>query len=268
MMMYQQPRVTPGVKGILIACIGVYVLQMAPGVGRYIEAYGALMPSLVFKHGQVWRLVTYMFMHGGTMHLLFNMLALWMFSYEIETRWGTRRFLTFYFIAGIGSGIFSVIMWNTYIVGASGAIFAVLFAYGYFFPERQILLFFFFPVPARMAAVVFFVLMLLAGGRIAHLTHLGGIVVGYLYLKLYPSVASWWSERKSLVEEQQRRKRAEDYLAREKHFEEDVDPILKKISEEGMESLTRKEKAILKRAAQTDRERLKKRKILPFDFFR
>ncbi len=268
MMMYQQPRITPGVKGILIACVGVYLLQMAPGIGRYVEGYGVLVPSLVFREGQVWRLATYMFMHGGTLHLLFNMLALWMFSFEIESMWGTRRFLTFYFIAGIGSAIFSVIMWNSYIVGASGAIFAILFAYGYYFPDRQIRLFFFFPVPARMAAVVFFVLMLLAGGRIAHLTHLGGIVVGYLYLKLYPGVVAWWSHQKSIQDEQNRRKRAENYLAREKYFDEVVDPILKKISENGMESLNSKEKSILKKAAQTDRERLKKRKILPFDFFR
>jgi hypothetical protein len=215
-----------------------------------------------------------MFLHANFIHLVFNMLALWMFSGEIEEMWGTRRFVIFYLVSGIGSGLFSLAGWylpfigDTPIVGASGAIFAVMVAFGHYFPDRQILLFFILPVPARIAAIVFFVILLPLGGSIAHATHLGGIAVGYLYLKVYPTIDGWLRRRGEMFRERERRSRAREYLARERYFAEVIDPILKKISERGMESLTRKERELLKKASRKDSERIKRGKVVPFDLFR
>jgi membrane associated rhomboid family serine protease len=146
----------------------------------------------------VWQLVTYMFVHAGPSHLLFNMLALWMFGTELERMWGTKDFAKFYFVCGIGAGLFQVLLgilpfgfaaqfYLIPVVGASGAIYGVLAAYALYFPSRPILLFLLFPVPARYAVMIFGGLALMfamsGGGGIAHTAHLGGLIVGYLYLK-------------------------------------------------------------------------------------
>jgi membrane associated rhomboid family serine protease len=264
------PRVAPGVKWLLIACVGGYVLQMMPGIGPFVELWGALIPSRVFEHGEIWRLVTYMFLHGGMAHLLFNMLGLWMFSADLEGQWGTKRFLTFYFVCGIGAAFFSAFMWNQPIIGASGAIFGLFLAFGMLYPDRTVLLFFVVPVPARIAVFVLFLLTFLldVGQSVAHVTHLGGIVVGLAFLKLAPRVDAWLLHRGELREERERRTRAESYYARERYFAEVIDPILKKISAGGMGSLSGKEKSLLKKVARTDQDRLKRSKVIPFDLFK
>ena len=119
---FAAPALPKGVKSILIATGAVWMLQLVPWVGERITVFGALVPNLAIAHGQIWRLVTYLFLHAqNPFHILFNMLALWMFGVEIEELWGTKRFVIFYFIAGAGSGLFSVLQWNSFIIGASGA---------------------------------------------------------------------------------------------------------------------------------------------------
>jgi membrane associated rhomboid family serine protease len=156
-----------------------------------------LVPSAVIHEFRVWQLVTYMFMHGGLFHLLFNMLALWMFGAELERRWGTRYFLKFYFVTGIGAGaltvLFSLLPFGfaqqvqySVIVGASGAIYGLLLAYAIYFPDRPILLIVFW-VPARICVAILCAIALLSSvsesGGVANATHLGGLVIGYLMLK-------------------------------------------------------------------------------------
>jgi membrane associated rhomboid family serine protease len=263
------PTIGKSIKYLLIVTAAIFVVQMVPYVGPYFLEYGALISSRVFAHGELWRLVTYMFLHGNFWHLFFNLFALWMFGNELEQLWGTRRFLSFYFVGGIGSALFSVILWNTPIIGASGALYAVLVAYGIYFPDRQILLFFIIPIRARYAAIIFFFITLFAGGQgVANMTHLGGIVVGFLYLRAYPLYERFRAEREAVNRENRRRKWAEDALQREKQFEEVIDPILKKISEQGMNSLTRKEKKILKGASKETKEKIKRTKVIPFDLFK
>jgi membrane associated rhomboid family serine protease len=140
-----------------------------------------------------------MFLHAGIFHILFNMLALWMFGVELERMWGSRFFVQYYFICGVGAamttvllsfvpGSFGAQLYYSLTIGASGAIYGILLAYALYFPNRPILLYFIFPVPAKYFVAIMGAISLLSsmggpGGGIAHTTHLGGLVAGYLYLK-------------------------------------------------------------------------------------
>ena len=151
------------------------------------------MPTLVLHQFWVWQLATYMFLHGGIFHILFNMLALWMFGAELERIWGTRYFLKFYFVTGIGAGFLTVLfsllpfgfaqqVQHSIVIGASGAIYGLLLAYALYFPDRPIYMYFVFPIPAKifvaiMGAIAFFSSLSEAGG-VANATHLGGLLVG------------------------------------------------------------------------------------------
>jgi membrane associated rhomboid family serine protease len=254
MINYSTPRIPPGIRYLLIATVSVYVLQLVPVIGDWLTVWGGLKPSLVL-HGQVWRLGTYMFLHGmGGWHLLFNMLALWMFGVELEERWGVRRFVNFYLFSGIGSGIVSLVSvpWSDpLIIGASGAVLAVLTVYAWYFPGRQLLLFFLFPVPVRVAVLIFGAISVFGaletGGSIAHITHLGGIIIAILFLRYYNQVTAWNVHRQALRAEKIMRTRAADKIRRDRIFEAEIDPILKKISETGMDSLTGEERRKLER---------------------
>ncbi len=272
-MNYGATGMSAGIRNLLIATIGVYILQIFPFFDYWLTGLGALSRTMVFSNAQVWRLATYMFLHGGPFHLLFNMLALWMFGVEIEQMWGTRRFVTFYFISGIASGLFCAFIPGP-IVGASGAILALLTVYAFYFPRRQVLMFFIFPVPVWVAVLIIgFISVTLAqsgAGGIAHMVHLGGIVAGFIYFKSHDPIVNWFenwrSHRNEVKHEREMRDRAEQRVRKERYFEETIDPILKKISEQGMQSLSEREKKTLKEAASTHRDQMQKRKILPLDF--
>jgi membrane associated rhomboid family serine protease len=264
-----QFRISPWVRNLLIANVVVYVLQIIPGLNRYLYAYGMLVPYRVFQHGEAWRLVSYLFMHGDPLHLLFNMLALWMFGVDLEHLWGSRRFIVFYFIGGIGAALFSALMWTSPILGASGAVLAVLTAYAYYFPNRTVLMFFVFPVPVRIAVAIIGLMSLLfslsSAGGIAHITHLGGIVVALAYIRYQGPVTAWLEDNRQRRSEQRARTRAEETLRMERYFAETIDPLLKKISAEGMEGLTKQERKTLLEASRRYRERFSKEKIIPMD---
>jgi membrane associated rhomboid family serine protease len=186
---------SPAIKSLIIANVAMFFLTTL--VPSLVGGLG-LVPAYVIGRFWVWQLVTYMFLHGGLLHILFNMLALWMFGTELEHRWGTRFFVKYYFVSGVGAGILTVLfsllpfdfamsLQRSIIIGASGAIYALLLAYGLYFPDRPILLYFLFPIPARifvliMGAIAFYS-SLTPGGGVANATHLGGLLVGYVYLK-------------------------------------------------------------------------------------
>jgi membrane associated rhomboid family serine protease len=158
-----------------------------------------LVPFLVVGRFWIWQLGTYMFLHGGLFHILFNMLALWMFGSELERIWGTRNFLKFYFVTGIGAGVLTVLfsllpftasqeLYRSNVIGASGAIYGLLLAYALYFPDRPIYMYLLFPIPAKyfvmiMGAIAFYASVSGAGGGVANATHLGGLLVAYLYLQ-------------------------------------------------------------------------------------
>jgi len=182
-------------KALIGANVAVFVLTtFMPALIRLL----GLVPSDVLFGLRVWQLGTYMFLHGGIFHIVFNMLALWMFGTELERMWGTRYFLKFYFVTGIGAGALTVLfsllpftfaqqLQNAIIIGASGAIYGLLLAYALYFPDRHIYLYFVFPIPVKvfvaiMGAIALFSSLGEAGG-VANATHLGGLLVAYLFLK-------------------------------------------------------------------------------------
>lgn len=186
-------------RAIILTNIAVFVLTLA-APDRVIGWFG-LVPEDIIQRGRLWELVTYLFVHspGDLMHILFNMLAVWMFGTDLERRWGTTAFSKYYFVTGVGAGVsmvlVSLIPWaplhSVYAVptiGASGAVYGLLLAWALIFPSRQILFMLFFPIPARvfvfiMGAIAFISALGASGGPVANLAHLGGLLVGWIYLK-------------------------------------------------------------------------------------
>jgi membrane associated rhomboid family serine protease len=140
----------------------------------------------------VWQLFTYMFLHGGIGHLLFNMLSLWMFGITLEQTWGTRNFLKYYFLCGVGAGIcdtlVNVILGNhTSTIGASGAIYGLLLAFGVLFPDVKVLMNFLFPIKAKYLVMIYGAVALISAlgsnSGVSNIAHLGGMLFGWVYLK-------------------------------------------------------------------------------------
>jgi membrane associated rhomboid family serine protease len=186
---------SPAIKAIIIANVVMFVVSLlAPSTVEYL----GLMPVEVLR-GQVWQVVTYMFLHGTIGHIFFNMLALWMFGTELERMWGTPFFLRYYFATGIAAAVSTIVfsmaptpmtarLYSSLTIGASGAIYGVLLAYGLTFPNRPIYVYFVFPIPAKYFVMIMGGIALLSsigdtGGGIAHITHLGGLVAGYALLR-------------------------------------------------------------------------------------
>jgi membrane associated rhomboid family serine protease len=184
---------TRTVKTLIIANVSVYVLQVIFGLfdSSALEYYFGLVPLLVTHEYMIWQFATYMFLHGGVFHLFFNMLTLYMFGNELERYWGTPRFINYYFITGVGAGLCSwlVSMNNALpIVGASGAIYGLLLAYGMTYPNRIVYLNFLLPIKVKWLVLIMgaFAFLSSLGGsesEVANIAHLGGMLIGYLFLK-------------------------------------------------------------------------------------
>ena len=186
---------TPVIKNLMIIMGAVFLLQVL--VGGWMEFYFGLIPILVWKKYFLWQLFTYIFLHGGFSHIFFNLLALWWFGGELENYWGSKKFLFYFLFCGIGAGICTVlftpdIYQRIPVIGASGAIYGILLAFAWLFPNRPILIYFLFPVPAKYMVIIFgliefFSSMGGSGGGVAHLTHLGGLLFGFFYMG-YPAI--------------------------------------------------------------------------------
>ena len=193
---------SPAIKALVIANVAMFVLVnflLPAGISADIVNVLGLRPSDITQHARVWQLATYMFLHGGVAHILFNMLALWMFGTELERLWGTRAFVRYFFATGIAAAATTIIvallpfastgrMFGSVTIGASGAIYGLLLAYGLTFPNRPIYIYFVFPIPAKYFVMIMGGIALLSsigdsGGGIAHITHLGGLVAGYALLR-------------------------------------------------------------------------------------
>jgi membrane associated rhomboid family serine protease len=187
---------SPTIKLLIYLNIGAFVLRLImPDV---ILRFG-MTPEQVVRSLALWQPVTYMFLHGDIFHILFNMLLLWMFGTDLERTWGTRFFTKYYLVTGVGAAVLTIAwamsplpmaesMYYSTVIGASGAVYGVLLAYGMYFPHRQILMYFVFPIPAKyfvmiLGAIAFVSSIGSAGSGIAHTAHLGGLIVGYVYLK-------------------------------------------------------------------------------------
>ncbi len=193
-------RFPTGLKWLLIVNISVFVLSYILRASRadlFLQNF-ALVPAQVMQTFAIWQLVTYMFLHAGIGHILWNMLGLWMFGVELERLWGTARFLRFYFICGISAGLTVIIAAylfggiNAPTVGSSGAIYAILMAYALMFSDRTILFGFLIPIKAKYFVMIIGAIVFLQsytatvggqGGGIQVVAHLGGLIAGYLMLR-------------------------------------------------------------------------------------
>lgn len=186
---------SPAIKALIVANVAMFVVGLiVPAVKLRL----GLVPANVVEQLAAWQLVTYMFLHDGIFHILFNMLTLWMFGVELERMWGTRYFTKFYAVVGIGAGLTQLLasfvpyapleaIYFTRTIGASGAIYGLLLAYALYFPNRPIYMYMVFPIPAKYFVMIMGAISLFSAidgpTGVAYLTHLGGLVVGYLYLK-------------------------------------------------------------------------------------
>lgn len=187
--------ITPAVKTLIVANVVAFVVT---ALFPRITIYFGLTPLAVFERFWVWQPVSYMFLHSGLFHILFNMLALWMFGTELERLWGTVFFTRYYFVTGIGAAATTLIlsllpfefarpMYYAITIGASGSVYGLLLAYGMYYPDRPIYMYLLFPIPAKyfvmiIGAIAFYSSLSAASGGVAHAAHLGGLVVGYFYL--------------------------------------------------------------------------------------
>ena len=253
-------HITPWVRRLLIANA---VVGLATWLVPGLQSSLGFIPSRALQ--QPWSFVTYMFVHGGFLHLLFNMLGLFFFGPPVEERLGSREFIKYYTICGlIGGAVLAFIFApNGMLIGASGAVYAVMLAFAYFWPDMPIYIWGIFPVKAKWLVGIFAGMSLVFiinpnGGNVAHWAHFGGFAVGFIYLKFGASFGGPMeklqrftsSRRRKLKvipgqaqslkrEEPPRRRRAEEEVL------DEVDKVLDKISTHGMASLTAEERKLL-----------------------
>lgn len=207
--------ITKTVKALITVNIAVFVVQLIAKFlfgTNFIDVTFGLIPDHVTTNLTLWQLVTYMFLHATTslfpFHIFFNMLTLFMFGNDMERYWGQRRFLSYYFITGIGAGVCSWIVTphsHSVIIGASGAIYGLLLAYGLTYPNRVVYLNFLLPIKVKwlviiMGAMAFFFSLGGADSAVANIAHLGGMVVGYVVLK----GKEWYDKYRYFNEQRQR----------------------------------------------------------------
>lgn len=252
---FSLPPISPLSLGIMIACFVLFVAQQFPWhVTDWLSL--TFINNLGWK--QPWRFVTYQYLHGGGAHLFFNMLGVYFFMPALEQHWGRWKALAFYTLGGIAAGLLFWIVdqfvGSIGLIGASGSVLAILGAVALLFPERQIILLF-FPVAIRTAALllgILFTLTAVADRDLSNAAHLGGLLFGFF--------APWLA---GPVISRQRHKweqyRAHRELESELSEQREVDRILAKVAEKGMQSLTSGEKRALSRATANQKKRDQRR---------
>ena len=266
---------TPWVQRLLIANVAVYMLQM--GLGNAFTFQLAFIPAAAIL--RPWTVVTYMFAHGSLMHLLLNMLGLFFFGPPLEERLGSRDFLIFWFLCGLGGAALSFLFaFNAPIIGASAGVYGVLLAFAIFWPDMPIYIWGILPVKAKWMVGVIFALSVInafsgAQDGVAHFAHLGGFAAAFLYLRfaghrryggglmsrLKGAVPKRRNKNLTVVpggrdvsepRQQQQRRRPED----ETRLLDDLDRVLDKISTQGISSLTAEERRLLDEASRRYRQ--------------
>jgi membrane associated rhomboid family serine protease len=189
------PPLTRMVKYLIVVISAVFVLTYIPAQlfaeWTFVFALLGLRPYDVTHHLYLWQLVTYLFLHGGFFHIIFNLFALWMFGSDLENRWGPQQFLFYFFLTGVGAGLFDVALQPNGLmstIGCSGAVYGLLLAYGLIFPDRPIYLYMIIPIKAKwfvmiMGLIEFVSSLSSPGSGISHVAHLGGMLFGFLYLR-------------------------------------------------------------------------------------
>lgn len=256
--------ITPVIKNLVVINGALFLLQSV--LSRFF-AFGDALPAifgvspLLIKKLCLWQPFTYMFLHGDMWHVIFNMLYLWMFGVDVERKMGSRQFAVFYLFCGICAGILTAIFnlatgAHAPTIGASGAIFGVLLAFGLYFPDRMVLVFLVVPVKALYfvlglgAIELYYLVFLMPGSGISYIAHVAGMIAAYVYFRKQHVI---WNAIEESAErgEQFRAKISEIKVADE---QKRVDEILDKINKEGMHRLTKSEKNFLRERAKRKRQ--------------
>ena len=241
---------TPVVRTLLLATVGAYLLQMTVPLFENLLVF---VPQLVLI--RPWTVVTYMFLHGGFTHILFNMIALFFFGPRVEARIGSRPFTILYFLSGISGALLSLVLAPTSpIIGASAGVFGVMLAFAHFWPHEPIYIWGIVPVPARILVILTTIITLWSGfgsvgSGIAHFAHLGGYAGAFLYL-LWLERGRTRFRRKVAAAPPEATKRAADWKRIDmttihEANRDEVNRILDKISAQGLNSLTSQERIFL-----------------------
>ena len=251
---YKPQIFTDAIKILVSINFAIYILQSISGKEDVFFRLFGLVPSTFISDLMLWQPFTYMFLHApfyssvGISHILLNMLGLWVFGRELEQAWGKAHFLRYYFITGVGSGLITYLFQvgsDNPVIGASGAVYGVLLAYGISYPNRMLYIWGIIPVKSIwlviiMGSIAFFGVLGNADG-ISHVTHIAGMAIGYILLK-----KSWrWKEvlfaiRKKTIEFQVQRH--EEKHIKVNMLQKDIDIILEKIQKIGFSGLSDKEK--------------------------
>ncbi len=255
---------TPWVKRLLIANFGIYLLMalgLLPSVATMADMFG-FSAANILTHP--WSPLTYMFVHGGFMHVLFNMLAVFFFGPPLERAMGGRSFLRYYLICGVGAALTSILLIQLIgtptVIGASGAVFGVMLAFAWRWPDAPIYVWGILPIKAKYMVGILGLGALWATmqagrvGGVAHWAHLGGLITGFVYLKYGDNIAARWLRlrgRRGATDDSGVshsigviRRRGQTGGARGDNLDE-VDRILDKIREHGMDALNSRERKFL-----------------------
>ena len=247
-----------GVKLLLIINILIFSLMVLLGQrdrDLVIQIFG-LVPYSISNDYKIWQTFTYLFLHDGPIHIIFNMFLLWVLGKDLEIDWGRNKFLIFYFICGIGAGLITwMININSLrpVVGASGAIYGVLVAYGFTYPNRMIYLYGLIPMKVKymvtcLVIIAFFASLFSTQSKISHITHLSGIIIGIIYILINSNLGNlhlWYIKMRirSIQSIQNNNENEETYIKMQ------VNKILDKLNDQGWESLTSKEEEFLTHAS-------------------
>jgi membrane associated rhomboid family serine protease len=262
-MRFSFPQLTPVVKWLLIVNVAVFLVSIIlPSLGIFLIDWFSVFPETVGKSLQLWRIFTYQFLHdpNGFGHIFVNMLALFFFGPMLERFWGSKKFLIFYLICGATGGILYPVLANVGwlskgpLIGASGSVLGILAAGAILFPNLRVYIWGIFPVKLMVLAIIFAGISIItllrpdhfgnAGGQAAHL---GGMAAGAIYVLSQ----SWRGKYLSNLRTRRREKKITAY----RDLEAEVDRILKKVHDSGIQSLTRKEKSTLKEATKAEQMR-------------
>ena len=267
---YKPQIFTDAIKILVSINFSIYVLQSISGKEDVFFRLFGLVPSTFISDLMLWQPFTYMFLHApfyssvGISHILLNMLGLWVFGRELEQAWGKTHFLKYYFVTGVGSGLITYLFHigsDNPVIGASGAVYGILLAYGVSYPNRMLYIWGIIPVKSMwlviiMGSIAFFGVLGNADG-ISHVTHISGMVIGYFLLK-----KRWrWKDvlfaiRKKTIEFQVQRHEEKDIKVN--MLQKDIDMILEKIQKLGFNELSNEEKSKLYEASKKlskDRQR-------------
>lgn len=261
---------SPAVLVLLIINFSIFILQLIASFVPFSQnaSYEDVLKLFLglnhvgfYQNHYVWQIFTYMFLHGGWIHIIFNLLTLWMFSGDLERLWGTKRFVIYYLLSGIGAGLCIAAM-NAFMasrfpgssmiptIGASGALYALLLAYGMTWPNREVLLYFLFPIKIKYLLLFFGLIeffgtissMRSSTDSISHIGHLGGLLAGFIILQIWKfSKTSKYGFFGYFLARRRFKKKRHEIDMRIK-AKQTIDDLLDKIARQGISSLTDKEK--------------------------